>query len=152
LWDSAYADELAAIFRHTLATGEPHIESERSDARLGATAREFFAWRIDRIRLSDGRFGVVCYFRDVSAEVLARRALAESEERQSYLLALSDALRPLADPIDMQEIAATLLGKRLRAGRAFYYEFDEASGAGTIARDYVRRGESSLVGRHYAAD
>ena len=152
LWDTAYADELAAIFRHTLATGEPHVETERSDARLGPAAREFFAWRVDRIRLADGRYGVVCYFRDVSAEVLARRALAESEERQSYLLALSDALRPLDDPTDIQGVAAALLGRRLQTSRAHYYEFDESVGAGTIARDYVRAGEFSIAGRHRFAD
>jgi signal transduction histidine kinase/transcriptional regulator with GAF, ATPase, and Fis domain/ActR/RegA family two-component response regulator len=152
LWDTAYADELAAIFRHTLATGEPHVETERSDARLGQAAREFYAWRVDRIRLSDGRHGVVCYFRDVSAEVLARRALADSEERQSYLLALSDALRPLADPVDIQGTAATLLGRHLRVSRAFYYEFDEKNGYGVVARDYVRAGASSLVGRHRLVD
>jgi signal transduction histidine kinase len=152
LWDTAYADELAAIFRHTLATGEPHVETERSDARLGLAAREFYAWRVDRIRLSDGRYGVVCYFRDVSAEVLARRALAESEERQSYLLALSDALRPLADPADIQGVAATLLGRQLRVSRAFYYEYDESAGSGVVARDYVRAGATSLVGRHRFVD
>jgi signal transduction histidine kinase/ActR/RegA family two-component response regulator len=148
LWDTAYADELVGIFRHTLATGESHVETERGDARLGAAAREFYAWRADRIRFSDGRYGVVCYFRDVSNEVLVRRALAESEERQSYLLALSDALRPLADPADIQCVAATLLGRQLRVSRAFYYEFDERTGFGMIARDYLRPGEPSLAGRH----
>jgi PAS domain-containing protein len=152
LWDTAYADELVAIFRHALATGESHVETERSDARLGSAAREFYAWRADRIRFSDGRYGVVCYFRDVSNEVLARRALAESEERQSYLLALSDALRPLADPADIQCVAATLLGRQLRVSRAFYYEVDERSGFGMIARDYLRPGEPSLTGRHRFID
>jgi signal transduction histidine kinase/PAS domain-containing protein/ActR/RegA family two-component response regulator len=152
LWDADYVEELTAIFHRTLATGESHVETERSDPRLGPAAREFYAWRVDRIRLSDGRFGAVCYFRDVSAEVLARRALADSEERQSYLLALSDALRPLADPVDVQATAVMLLGRQLRGSRAFYYEFDEDAGSGVVVRDYVRAGEASLAGRHRFAD
>jgi DNA-binding response OmpR family regulator/two-component sensor histidine kinase len=81
LWEKPYADELLRIFRHTLETGEPHIASERIERRLDRGVTESYEWRIDRIVLADGRFGVVCYFRDVSVQVLAREALRRSEER-----------------------------------------------------------------------
>jgi PAS domain S-box-containing protein len=81
LWPQAYADELVTVFRHTLETGDPHIVPERIEQRLDRGIRECYEWRIDRIVLSDGRYGVVCYFRDISAQVQARETIAESEER-----------------------------------------------------------------------
>lgn len=100
---------------------------------------------------------VAVVFNDITERKLAEAVLRTSEERQSYLLALSDALRPLADPAEIQGVAAELLGERLGVGRAFYYEFDEQSGYGVIHRDYVRGDAAqaaapSLVGRHYFDD
>ena len=40
-----------------------------------------FEWQISRIPLPDGRYGVVCYFRDISHIVRAREAVEESEQR-----------------------------------------------------------------------
>ena len=53
------------IFRHTLETGEPYITSERAEIRADRGVTEYYEWRLDRILLPDGRFGVVCYFRDI---------------------------------------------------------------------------------------
>jgi PAS domain S-box-containing protein len=81
LWEAPYADELVMIFRHTLETGEPYIAPERIERRRDRGVIESYEWRVDRIVLPDGRFGVVCYFRDVSVQVLAREALRRSEDR-----------------------------------------------------------------------
>src|SRR6478672_10390889 len=81
LWEKPYADELLRTFQHTLETGEPYIAPERIERRHDRDVTESYEWRIDRILLADGRFGVVCYFRDVSVQVLAREALRGSEER-----------------------------------------------------------------------
>lgn len=48
----------------------------------------------------------------------------ESEERQAFLLQLSDALRPLADPATIKARAARLLGEHLQVNRAFYADAD----------------------------
>lgn len=81
----------------------------------------------------------------------AECALRESEERQSFLLKLSDALRPLQDALAVQEVAARLLGEHLNASRAFYF------GARTAANDvlhvvqrdfYTRPGMASMVGEY----
>ncbi len=58
------------------------------------------------------------------ARARAEAALSESEERQAFLLKLSDALRPLADPNEVQSAAARLLGEHLKVDRANYYEVD----------------------------
>ena len=100
-----YADELVRIFRHTLETGEPLYVPERATLRLDRGTTEYYEWRVDRIPLPDGRYGVVCYFRDISVQVLARKALEESREalreadrrKDEFIATLSHELRnPLA--------------------------------------------------------
>jgi GAF domain-containing protein len=61
--------------------------------------------------------------------VRAEAALRGSEERQAFLLELSDALRPLADPGEIQNTAARVLGEHLRVSRAMYAEVEGAPGA-----------------------
>ena len=51
--------------------------------------------------------------------------LRESEERQSFLLRLSDALRPLADPAAIKLAAMGVLGEHLGVTRAQYYDADD---------------------------
>ncbi|MDT0690290.1 PAS domain S-box protein [Salegentibacter sp. F188] len=46
----------------------------------------------------------------------------EAEERQTFLLELNDALRPLEDPNEIQFTAMQFLGKHLEVNRAFYAE------------------------------
>jgi PAS domain S-box-containing protein len=81
LWQGEYADEIVARFRHTLETGEPYVVPERVQERRDHGVTEYYTWRINRIPLPEDRCGVVCYFRDISAEVTTRRALAENEHR-----------------------------------------------------------------------
>jgi len=73
LWPEDYADEIVRLFRHTLETGEPYVASEHIEERRDRKVREYYEWRINRIALPEGRYGVVCYFRDISAQVRARQ-------------------------------------------------------------------------------
>jgi PAS domain S-box-containing protein len=81
LWPPAQADELVRLFRRTRDTGEPHYSPEWGQERLDRGVTEYYEWQISRIPLTDGRFGVVCYFRDISAQVQARAAIVESQDR-----------------------------------------------------------------------
>jgi len=81
LWSKAYADEIVERFRQTLETGEPYIVPERIEKHRDRGVTEFYESQINRIPLPEGGYGVVCYFRDISAQVLARVAIAESEQR-----------------------------------------------------------------------
>jgi PAS domain S-box-containing protein len=89
LWAKDYADEIVRLFRQTLETGEPYVTPERVEQRLDRGVQEYYEWRIDRIPLPherpDKRYGVVCYFRDISEQVLTRNAIFESEERYRML-------------------------------------------------------------------
>ena len=81
LWRAPYADEVVRLFRHTLETGAPYATPERIEQRLDTGVTEYYEWWINRIPLPDGRYGVVCWFRDISAQVFARAAMAETQER-----------------------------------------------------------------------
>ncbi|WP_156363061.1 CheR family methyltransferase [Rubellimicrobium mesophilum] len=91
---------------------------------------------------------VAAIFQDVTALKAAEDALRASEERKAFLLKLSDALRPLADPVVLQGAAARILGERLDVDRAYYVELDEARQVATVEQEF-RRGEvPSVVGEH----
>jgi signal transduction histidine kinase/ActR/RegA family two-component response regulator len=105
LWEKAYAVEIVNIFRATLATGEPYVMPERVEFRADRQVFEYYEWRLDRMTLPDGRYGLVCYFRDISAQVHARLMLAQSERelreagrrKDEFLALLAHELRnPLA--------------------------------------------------------
>jgi PAS domain S-box-containing protein len=96
---------------------------------------------------TDEEVAFVREFAERTHAAVARRtaedALRASEDRQSFLLGLSDALRSLSLPADIAEVAAARIGKRLGASRAFYAEI--ASGRMTVERDYTS-GVDSIAG------
>ena len=75
LWPKPDADEVVRHFRHTLETGESYQEGEWIQRRLDRNVTEYYEWRIDRIHLAAGSFGVVCYFQDISDHIAARERL-----------------------------------------------------------------------------
>jgi PAS domain S-box-containing protein len=73
----------------------------------------------------------------------AEDALRGSEERDAFLLKLSDALRPLSNPAEVQETAARLLGEHLGVNRVGYAEMEDN---GYVIRCEYTRGVAPLVG------
>jgi PAS domain S-box-containing protein len=118
LWRDHYADEVVRLFRRTLETGEPYVASERAEFRLDRGAIEYYEWRVDRIQLPDGRFGLVCYFRDVSAQ---RRAASA----QAYLAALVDSAE---DAIIAKNLDGIIQSCNRAAQRLFGYTSEELVG------------------------
>ncbi|HEY4157342.1 MAG TPA: ATP-binding protein [Polyangiaceae bacterium] len=120
LWDTRYAAELVRLFRHTLATGEPYIAAERAEFRIDRGVIEYHEWRLNRITLPDGRYGLVCYFRDISAQVLARKAIEESRaaleqadrSKDEFLATLAHELRNPLAPIRNSVHVLRLAGNR----------------------------------------
>ena len=93
IWPKDAADEVIRRFRHTLETGESYGEEEYTSMRADRPETEHYEWRINRIPLPDRRFGGVCYFRDVSAQVRVREQIARSEERlRAFVTATSDVI------------------------------------------------------------
>ena len=72
----------------------------------------------------------------------------DNEAHHAYLLALGDALRPLADPLAIQAVASRVLGQHLGANRVAY--FDVRGEDYLIERDFVH-GVQSITGRYPVA-
>ncbi len=85
LWGQEYADEITGIIRHTLETGVSYSNPERIEYRRNLDTIEYYEWQVNRITLPGNGYGVVCYFRDVSPFVFARKAIARSEEKYRSL-------------------------------------------------------------------
>jgi PAS domain S-box-containing protein len=80
--------------------------------------------------------------RETHVQVSSERLLW-NEERQAFLLRLSDALRPLSNPLEVQEISSKLLGEHLGVNRVGYAELENREYV--IRREYVR-GVAPLAG------
>jgi PAS domain S-box-containing protein len=113
MWPKNHADEVVRLFRRTLETGEPFVAPEHIEQRLDRRVTEYYEWQINRIALPDGRFGVVCYFRDISAHIQARTALEIADrQKDEFLAMLAHELRnPLAPLRNASELLASIARK-----------------------------------------
>ena len=81
LWPDPFASDALGRFRHTLATGEPYSAPSTVEQRKDIGDVEAYDWRIERLTLPDGRYGVTCYFYDLSERQSWEKALKEGEKR-----------------------------------------------------------------------
>ncbi|MGU3538561.1 PAS domain-containing protein [Methylobacterium sp. A54F] len=154
-WLGAYIDpadqpRVTAVIQEairTRATFELEHRVRRQDGSLGWTQSRAVPLLDEAGEIREW-FGTAS---DVTARKAAETALRASEERQAFLLRLSDALRSLADAVAIQDAACRLIAERLQVERAYYVEVDEARGIASVARDYVSEDAPSLVGEHPVA-
>jgi PAS domain S-box-containing protein len=87
--------------------------------------------------------GTVSALVDIDALKRSEAALRQSEERQAFLLKVSDTLRPLADARDIADNACRLLVELLSAGQAQYADIKGEPGGemGAVCGEYVGSGE-----------
>ena len=90
VWGPEIGPQIASIFRHTLATGERYVSPRFSEQRQDIGVEQTFQWETQRITLSDGQLGVVCYFQEITARERAEAALRDSEERLRLAIDGSD--------------------------------------------------------------
>jgi two-component system, chemotaxis family, CheB/CheR fusion protein len=67
---------------------------------------------------------VALIYQNNTVEKRAEQALRESEDRQAFLLRLSDAVRPLSSPTDTQGQVTRLLRDQLNAAWTYYVDWD----------------------------
>lgn len=111
--------------------------------------------RVAAMPLRDDRgqiTGAVAVTTDIDDAKQLAEALHRSEERQAYLLGLSDALRSLADPAEIQAVAARILGEHLGVTRVLYGEVSTDGAELLVARSYVVDDAPALAGRYRMAD
>ncbi|MDV2984364.1 UNVERIFIED_CONTAM: PAS domain-containing protein [Methylobacteriaceae bacterium AG10] len=141
------AGRMAEHWSTCVRTGEPADMQHRVLMRDGT-----YRWLRSRATpRRDGEGRIVRWYgtsEDIHDYKLAELALREREEQQAFLLRLSDALRPLADPAAIQGEACRLLGEHLKADYAYYIELYEAQGFAIIRQDYVSGDRPSLVGTY----
>jgi PAS domain S-box-containing protein len=86
LWPEEVAQQVIQVFRHTLDTGEPYYSKDFVNPRSDIEAVEGYEWELQRLRLADGTFGVVCYYYDSSDLRRTEHALRDSEERKAAII------------------------------------------------------------------
>ncbi len=95
VWPDPFASKIIAHFRHTLASGEP-FKAETDERRADINATEAYDWKIERIMLPDGGFGVVCHFYDLSERVRheehIKLLMGEVNHRSKNMLTIVQAI------------------------------------------------------------
>jgi PAS domain S-box-containing protein len=81
IWAEPFASEAIALFRRTLEIGEAYHSPRTVEYRPDIAEVEAYDWKIERMVMPDGRFGVVCHFYDLSVRERYDAALRASEER-----------------------------------------------------------------------
>jgi PAS domain S-box-containing protein len=128
------------IYGKVALTGEPRRFTQWSRPRN--MWFDVYAFRIGRAERR--RIGVL--FQNVTERKQVEAALREKEERQEFLLELSDALRPLTDPVAVQAEASRVLAEHLRLGRALYCEVKARTGDfGVRVREQLSAGHTVAV-------
>lgn len=145
--DMGQPDEVALHWMEILrtvfekGTGESHYNSLHT-----STGIVYFYSRLIPEKNAQGEVETVFAIgRDISE---LRTVIQNNDEQKTFLLKLSDALRPLHDPIEMQAIASRLLGEHLNVDWACYMEFDDDLGVARVHQSYARYTGPSLVGDH----
>lgn len=116
---------------------------ERVEHQYNEDGGWFEAWIYPR---GGDRYEVL--FEDITERKRAEAMLRESEERQAFLLQLSDALRPLVDAEQIKLTACRILGRHLGASRAYFVLYEPELGYGVVGDDYMADGLPSLAGRY----
>jgi len=79
LWPDQVAEEIISHFRHTLETGEPYYSPSFTNPRHDVEVVESYEWELQRITLSDGQHGVICYYFDSSKLRNTEKALIDAQ-------------------------------------------------------------------------
>lgn len=118
IWTEPFASEAIGHFRHTLETGESYQAPSSALQRQDIDQVESYDWKIERIVLPDGRYGVVCHFYDLS-------------ERQRYEATLRE-----------REAQLQLANERFRiaeeASNGFIYDLDVRTGIENRSEGFTR--------------
>ncbi|HZG40902.1 MAG TPA: PAS domain S-box protein, partial [Nodosilinea sp.] len=89
---------------------------------------------------------IAVLFSDITKRKQTQIQLHHAAAMDAFQVALSDALRMLSDPIEVQAAACRLLGEKLNTSRVYYYEYNQDTLSGVVHHDYRQSGENSIAG------
>jgi len=96
VWPEPFASEVIGHFRDTLATGEPYVAGDTTERRNNTDQLESYDWKLERVNLPDGSFGIVGYFYDVSERIRqeeqVRLLMHEVNHRSKNILSVVQAV------------------------------------------------------------
>lgn len=152
VWPKGMAEKFRADDIKVLSSGSPFEiveEAMNSDGSISWWLTSKFPFKDQGGRAYVGGLAV-----DITERKQIELALQESQDAlrlaaagDAYWIGLSDALRPLSDPQEIQAKAARVLGEFLRADRVHYGEVIENGAVSLVRSDYCA-GVSSVAGRH----
>ena len=100
---------VADIFESVIRTGEP-VRTENRVENLNRWHNTFFT-----LSGGAGSNRIICVYSDITDR-------KNEEEKQTYILKLSDAIKELIDPVDIQLTACRILGEHVKVKRVLYGE------------------------------
>ncbi|MGI4872563.1 MAG: PAS domain-containing protein [Janthinobacterium lividum] len=151
------ADTQGKTIRELMPDVEPFwFDTFGQVARTGTAVRlERYLPRLDRwFDVHAFRVGtpeacqVAVLFTDISTRKLTEAALQYAAEAETFQLQLADALRPLADPVEVQRVALRLLGEHLQLDRCGYAAIQADDENATIDQDYHAPDVVSFAGTY----
>lgn len=153
VWSEAW-EEVGPVIERGFA-GKSTFNEDYPVAVKRSTGPEqaYFTFSYSPVRMLDGSVaGLVGMVVETTERIRTEILINEGDERQAFLLSLSDALRPLSDPLEIKATACRVVGEHMNADRSYYVEFDIARDAFVVEQDYHRPGDTGLAGIYPFAD
>jgi PAS domain S-box-containing protein len=136
---------IGAIFRHTLATGEPYTLPCFNARRHDLGVEQTYDWEVQRVTLPDGQHGVVCYFQNVTERI--RR-----ERNPAFLADLQKRIAPLSSAEEIMSEVSACLADLLSLTHCLFVDVDETAEICAVVHDHHVAGTRNLEGVYHIAD
>jgi PAS domain S-box-containing protein len=135
LWDQTHADRIVELFQRTIETGESYFSPERFERRTDFSI-DYYEWQLNRILISEGNYGVACYFRDVTASVSEiQNITAVSEQYYALINSIDEGYCVVEILFDENEKPVDY--RFLEINRAFEEQTGIENGVGQRMREIV---------------
>ena len=139
------------LFDKVLETGESFSAPEYAlmlDLKNEGALRQYYLnFSMEPLKNDSGEiYAVLAMTYDITEQVLARKKIEKNEKHQAFLLKLSDALRPLENPVDIEEAVTKIALDFMDADWCHYCTIDGDNLI--ILRDAVRGDLPSVVGEY----